>query len=385
MEIKDLLAYLRILYNPEDDVALLRIINTPPRGIGAATVDMLTETALETDAPILRVLREKARDSGLPPRTARALNRFRDLLDKWNGCRDGTPIARMLNTILEDIRYGQMIRRNETVSEAESRLANIEELMRAAAESEQRGETISEFLDRASLSSELDHLDPNAGVSLMTLHSAKGLEFDTVFLAGLEEGLFPHSLSLNSAEELEEERRLCYVGITRARGKLCVSWTPFRRNYGMDTGLPAKMSRFLKEMPQELLERVESDAFDEYGRRFQRPRHFLRNDGPDPADENRTALRSAAGRPPQARPKSIAELRTYLKEQQKSSAGSPAGSGRGSIIKAGARVRHDKFGDGIVLSRERSGNNIKLVVTFSRVGRKSLIEQYAKLKVLQPE
>jgi DNA helicase-2/ATP-dependent DNA helicase PcrA len=382
MEIKDLLAYLRILFNPEDDVALLRIINTPPRGIGHATVDMLTEIALETNVPILRVLREKVQDTGFSARTMRALRRFQDLLDKWNGIKDTISIARILDTILEDILYEQMIRRNETESEAENRLANVEELIRAASESEQRGETISEFLDRASLSSELDHLDPNAKVSLMTLHSAKGLEFDTVFLAGLEDGLFPHSHSLNSLQDLEEERRLCYVGITRARKKLFITWTPFRKKYGMDADLPAEMSRFLNEMPAELMERIESDELDEYDRS---PRSFKRlheNDEPYRIRKSIPGRRSEVRGTPQTQPKSMAELRAYLKEQQKSSAGSSGTPPKGPVIKAGTRVRHDKFGDGIVLSRERSGNNIKLVVTFSRVGRKSLIEQYAKLKVL---
>ncbi len=382
MEIKDLLAYLRVLFNPEDDVALLRIINTPPRGIGKATIDMLTEVALETNAPIFKVLKEKVQDPDLPARTAHVLQRFQNLLDKWNGLKDSKSIPRILDTILEDVQYEQMIRRNETASEAENRLANIEELIRAATESGQRGESISEFLDRASLSSELDHLDPNARVSLMTLHSAKGLEFDTVFLAGLEDGLFPHAHSLNSEEDLEEERRLCYVGITRARRKLFVTWTPYRKNYGLDAGIPAKMSRFLNEMPAELIEQIESDELNDYQQRSGSAGRFYEKAEPYRALEVYSKRIKPAGETPKVRPKSIAELRAYLEEQQKSRNGPGEVPPKGRIIKPGTRVRHDKFGDGIVLSRERSGNNIKLVVTFSRAGRKSLIEQYAKLKVL---
>lgn len=381
-EVKDLLAYLRVLFNPEDDVALLRIINTPPRGIGKATVDMLTEVALETNVPILQVLREKTKDSDLPTRTTRALRRFQDLLEKWTGIKDTSSIGSILETILEDIQYEHMIRRNETTTDAESRLANIEELGRAATESEQRGETVAEFLDRASLSSELDHLDPDARVCLMTLHSAKGLEFDTVFLAGLEDGLFPHSLSLNSNEDLEEERRLCYVGITRAKRKLYVTWTPFRKNYGMEAGTPAEMSRFLNEMPSELIEQLENyelNEFDQSSRFIRRPYK----------PKEKIALRKAYSitqggtrETPKVQPKSIQELRAYLEEQQKKTTPLPAASKNGLELKPGSRVYHDKFGDGIVLRRERSGNDIKLVVTFSRVGRKSLIERYAKLKVL---
>ena len=216
----------------------------------------------------------------------------------------------------------------------------------------------------------------------MTLHSAKGLEFDSVFLAGLEDGLFPHSHSLNSPQDLEEERRLCYVGITRARRKLFITWTPFRKNYGMDAGIPAEMSRFLNEMPAELIEKIESDALNEYDQRTRSSRRFSEDEEPYRAPEVHATIKSPSGRIPKVQPKSIAELRAYLKEQNKSSSGSTEATPKGPVIKAGTRVRHDQFGDGIVLSRERSGNNIKLVVTFSRVGRKSLIEQYAKLKVL---
>ncbi|MBN2241489.1 MAG: UvrD-helicase domain-containing protein [Acidobacteria bacterium] len=382
MEVKDLLAYLRILFNPEDDVALLRIINTPPRGIGKASVDMLTEIALETDVPILRVLREKSHDPGLPARTARALHRFQDLLDKWNGLKDTGSIARILDAVLKDVQYEQMIRRMETASEAENRLANIEELMRAAGESEQRGESISEFLDRASLSSELDHLDPDARVSLMTLHSAKGLEFDTVFLAALEEGLFPHSHSLNSPEDLEEERRLCYVGITRARKKLFLTWTPFRKHFGPDAGMPARISRFVSEMPPELLQRTGIDALGLYGAKPRASNSFLEWGKRTAARDAPAIGRTAARKGPEVQPKSIAELKAYLEKQQKNSAGLAATTPEAKAIKAGTRVRHDRFGDGIVLSRERSGGDVKLVVSFSRVGRKSLIERYAKLKVL---
>jgi DNA helicase-2/ATP-dependent DNA helicase PcrA len=382
MEIKDLLAYLRILFNPEDDVALLRIINTPPRGIGNATVDMLTEAALERNAPILQIVREKSQDPGLPARTTRALVRFQDLLDKWNSLKDTSSVARLLETIREDIQYVQTIQRNETATEAENRLANIEELIRAANESEQRGETVSEFLDRASLSSELDHLDPNARVSLMTLHSAKGLEFDTVFLAGMEDGLFPHTHSLNSDEELEEERRLCYVGITRARRKLYATWTPFRKNYGMDAGVPSRVSRFLNEMPAELIEQYESSALNEFDQRPQFPGFSYKSENKYRNHEEHPIKQSGTRMKPQARPKSIAELKAYIEEQQKAATANPAAKKSGPTIKPGTRVRHDTFGDGIVLSRERSGSDIKFVVTFSRVGKKTLIERYAKLKVL---
>ncbi|MEJ2111600.1 MAG: 3'-5' exonuclease, partial [Acidobacteriota bacterium] len=380
-EIKDMIAYLRILFNPEDDIALLRILNTPPRGIGSNTINILTEVALDRNIPVLQAARESLQDASLTPRALKAIQRFLDLLDKWNEVRETTSAAKILESVYHDVQYEQMIRRNENTTEAESRLQNIEELIRAASESEQRGETVSEFMDRASLSSELDHLDPNARVSLMTLHSAKGLEFDTVFLAGMDEGLFPHTLSLESPEELEEERRLCYVGVTRARKKLFLTWTPFRKNYGMDAGIPANMSRFLNEMPSELIEQTESSDINEFDQSLPLKKNFYRSERDYGRRKKQPTLRQVNAKP-QVQPKSIAELKAYIDPQQKSSTTGIGDSAKSRALKPGTRVHHDKFGDGIVLSRERSGKDTKLVVTFSRVGKKSLIERYAKLKAL---
>jgi DNA helicase II / ATP-dependent DNA helicase PcrA len=387
MEVKDLLAYLRIVFNPEDDVALLRILNTPPRGIGSTTIDMLTQTALEKSIPILQALREKVLEPQSAGRAARPLQRFQELIDKWTAMLNTATMARLLETILQDTQYKQMLEKQETATEVESRLANIDELIRAAAESESRGETIAEFLDRASLSSELDRIDPNARVSLMTLHSAKGLEFEVVFLAGMEEGLFPHSQSLGSSEEIQEERRLCYVGITRAKRKLFVTWTPFRKSYGPDAGFPAQISRFLKEMPAELVEGLDEEEpayFD------QRPRYRDRfHEQPEryrTTSENQPRPKKTFEEPA-LQPKTIAELKAYIQQKQSapqtSSVDSKSADPKsGVLFKAGTRVHHDQFGDGIILNRERSGNEIKLTVTFSRVGKKSLIERYAKLKAL---
>jgi len=382
MEVKDLLAYLRVVFNPEDDVALLRILNTPARGIGIATMDMLTEAALSQGVPILQILREKAQDSRIPNRVRRALLQFLELIDKWTALQATAPIAQLLETIVKDTQYKEMLQKQETAAEAENRSANIDELIRAAAESEERGETIADFLDRASLASELDHLDPNARVALMTLHSAKGLEFDVVFLAGMEEGLFPHSQSMDAREDLEEERRLCYVGITRARQKLFVTWTPFRKNYGPDAGFPAQMSRFLKEMPPELIEGLEEPEYFDQRPRYRDQFHesFEQYERRSDFAVTQSRTREASASVPQ--PKTIAELKAYIQQKERASASEKTGAGNGPALKAGMRVRHDQFGDGIILNRERSGNDIKLTIAFSRVGKKSLIERFAKLKTL---
>jgi len=386
MEVKDLLAYLRVIFNPEDDVALLRILNTPPRGIGGTTVDALTSAALEKGVPILQMLREKANDPQFPGRAAKALQKFQELLDKWTGLQATLAPAALLETIVSDIQYKEMLQKQESSVETENRLFNINELIQAAAESEQRGETIAEFLDRASLSSELDHLNPNARVALMTLHSAKGLEFDAVFLAGMEEGLFPHSRSSDSDADLQEERRLCYVGITRARKKLFVTWTPFRKTYGPDSGFPAQPSRFLKEMPAELIEGLDSDEEVSFDQRPKFPNRFHEQPAKYKTEYPKERFQPREDSGPIIQPKSIAELKAYLEQKQK--AGEPLKPAAKETAKqepglrTGMRVRHEQFGDGIILNRERTGNDFKLTITFSRVGKKTLVEKYAKLKAL---
>jgi len=379
MEVKDMLAYLRVVYNPEDDVALLRIIGKPPRGIGGTTIDQLTTTAVEQGVPITQVLRELAKNPQRAGRAHRALARFQEQLDAWMARIDGTSPGSLLEEIVKQTGYLKMLEERETPLEAQSRIANVEELVRAAYESEERGETVFEFLDRAVLSSELDKLDPNARVALLTVHSAKGLEFDCVLLAGLEEGLFPHSQSKDSKEDIEEERRLCYVGMTRARRKLFLTWTPFRRSFGPDAGMPSLPSRFLKEVPAELVEGLETRTdfvFEEDGEY----REKYEEDDEDDSTNESFEVKSGAY------PKSIAELRAYV-QKQNATPSKPAmtkpGGGQGkSLLMAGMRVRHAQFGDGIILNRERAGNDVKLTITFSRVGKKTLLEKYAKLQPL---
>ena len=409
-EIKDMISYLRVIFNPGDDVALLRIINTPVRGIGGSTVNMLTAAALEKGIPLLETLREKVHDEQLPSRSTKALQRFLDLVDKWAGAQSGLSLAELLTMILTDTQYRESLQKNEVSEETVNRIANIEELIQAAAESGQRGETIAEFLDRASLSSELDHLDPEARVALMTLHSAKGLEFDTVFLVGMEEGLFPHSRSSESNADLEEERRLCYVGITRARKNLFVTWTAFRKAYGSDPGFPAKPSRFLREIPEEFIEGLdETDEMVEeqesvyfarrtkfstpFSGRFHespgnRRTHFHKTEsfiktGSHVAEKPLPREEPSPG--PVDKPKTIAELKSYLEQKQKAAAEwrpPSAKENSGSGLREGMRVRHEQFGDGIILNRERRGDDHRLTVKFSRAGNKTLMEKFAKLKAL---
>ena len=368
MEVKDLLAYLRAAYNPEDDIALLRIINTPPRGIGGTTTELLTRNALDKGVPVCQALRESLQDTRLSVRAQRALARFHETLDGWIAKARDVSAGALLEEIIAQVGYHEMLKQRDSAQEAADRIANVDELVRAAYESGERGESALDFLDRASLSSELDQLDANARVALLTVHSAKGLEFDVVFLAGMEEGLFPHFQSRDAKEDLEEERRLCYVGMTRARRKLFLTWTPHRRRFGQDSETAALPSRFLKEVPAELVEGLEletpytmMDKESEYGQEW----HYGK------------AGRSADDA---EQPRSLAELRTYLAKLQSGKHGAAAGGGR--QLKTGMRVRHAQFGEGIILSRERTGNDYKLTIFFSLAGRKTLMEGYAKLQPL---
>ncbi len=292
--------------------------------------------------------------------------------------RDTSSAADLLRRIADEIGYRKMLERQETREDAEGRMSNVEELILAASESQERGETIFEFLDRAALAAELDALDPSSRVTLMTVHSAKGLEFDTVCLVGLEEGLFPHSLSSGSKEDLEEERRLCYVAVTRARRKLYISWTPRRRSFGMDAFNRSEPSRFLWEMPANLLEKVTSG-----GDEIRESEAFYDDEEDEDASDSYSepARGWAAEKRVEEIPRTIAELRSYL-ERVKSDTGNARGEQAGKPLKSGTRVRHAQFGEGIILSRERVGNDIRLVVTFSRAGRKTLLEKYAKLEAI---
>ena len=368
-EVKDMLSYLRVLFNPEDDIALLRIINTPTRGIGAGTVERITQLALERQVPIMHVLRDCIDEPGIVGRSRAALARFHEMLDQWMQTRDSLSAEELIARIAGETRYREMLERRETAEEAQNRMMNIEELCRAASEAEERGQTMSEFLDQASLSSELDHVDPNARVVLMTLHSAKGLEFEAVFLAGLEEGLFPHAQSLESKEDLEEERRICYVGITRARRKLFLSWTPFRRTFGPDAGIRSQPSRFLGEMPSDIIEGVVEESPE-----------YVYDQTEDSVfwDEDRyeQSSRSIEGFFGRSGGRQTQAARHFSASSNRST------EAKGSDLKSGMRVRHAQFGDGIIMKRDRYGADVKLTVIFSRVGKKTLIEKYAKLQAL---
>jgi DNA helicase-2/ATP-dependent DNA helicase PcrA len=252
-EIKDVLAYLKAIANPDDSVSLERIINVPRRGIGKTSMERLKLAAQQMEVPLWQILQDETSVQTLAGRSAKSVMGFTHLLQTWQQQVDQRPAAEILQGILEDSGYVADLRTQDT-DEAEDRLKNVQELYNAVIQFEEENEdnSLVAFLANASLASDLDNLEEGQNrVSLMTLHSSKGLEFPVVFLVGVEQGLFPNYRSLDDPQSLEEERRLCYVGITRAKERLFISYARERRLYGSRE--PASPSLFLAELPKELL------------------------------------------------------------------------------------------------------------------------------------
>jgi DNA helicase-2/ATP-dependent DNA helicase PcrA len=281
----------------------------------------------------------------------------------------------------------------ERSPEAEGRLENLDELINAAAEAAERGESIADFLDHAALVSDADSVDEKAPVMLMTMHNAKGLEFPIVFIAGMELGLFPHSRSMDSEEMLEEERRLCYVGMTRARKRLILSWARYRRRFGGGEQERTTKSWFLDEVPQELIVNLgpeerpgEVDLTGE--------RHDVRQAARKNTYTGKTynsvdnisqffadrGLQFRLGAPPVPRPPAPAApvMRPPIPPQQQAPiTPKPPQPAIRRVMRAGAVVQHPKYGTGTVVRREGDGDDAKITVNFPRFGLKKLIEKYA--------
>jgi DNA helicase II / ATP-dependent DNA helicase PcrA len=374
-EVKDALAYLKLLINHDDDVSLRRVINVPARGIGKGVMD-----ALDAAPPVLGL----SGDHGLSPhslwsrlvggldrgafsgRAASSLRAFRDLVLGLVEIARHDPVSIVIGKVLDRCGYLQALREERT-EEAQGRLENLAELVSAAKEYEARepGASLGGFVDRLSLLSDADEAEGavDARVLMMTLHSAKGLEFPLVFIAGLEEGLFPHSRSSEDEAELEEERRLCYVGMTRARRKLFLSSASRRRWYGEYRA--CQPSRFIDEVPDELMEREDSGPSAYQAALWSGRRAGATGYGGSGGGSYRRTRDT--GRAREAEP-------AYAYEDEDQSK-----SGR---LEIGARVRHAQFGVGTVLSVEPADADVKLVVRFATVGTKRLLARYAKLEVI---
>ncbi|HSL22632.1 MAG TPA: UvrD-helicase domain-containing protein [Vicinamibacterales bacterium] len=378
-EIKDALAYLKLIINPHDDVSLRRVINVPARGIGKSILDGLQAIPpedVERDTPPLLAagLQESSSSRSLwaklsfaveqrvlGPRAVASLRAFRDLIAGLAEVARQDPVSIAIGKMLDQTGYLRELREEQT-EEAEGRIENLMELVSAAREYESRDEepSLGGFVDRLSLLSEADEESGTreARVWLMTMHAAKGLEFPVVILAGLEEGLFPHSRSSDDLEELEEERRLCYVGMTRAQRLLVLTGAARRRVFGEYQGTAP--SRFLAEIPSELVKVIApswsaplQDSFSHSHYEFRTNPYGRRRRSPDRWREGTPAASYA-----------------YEDEDQSSLTG----------VRPGMRVRHRQFGIGTVLSVEAYNDDEKITVRFLTVGQKKLLAKYARLE-----
>jgi DNA helicase-2/ATP-dependent DNA helicase PcrA len=353
-EIKDALAYARLAVNPKDNAAFLRIINVPPRGIGASTLSALQAAAQQLGLSLWETVEHELSRGASPSRLRKALESFAAVVRPLMENHAAVSLSEFFRNILDRTGYLAMLEAEGTL-EAEGRIENLQELVNAAREAESRSETLSQFLDHAALVSDSDEYSERSRVTLMTLHTAKGLEFSTVYLVGMEEGLFPHKLSLMEDAALEEERRLCYVGMTRARQRLVLTWAARRRSYGEDYLRSTRPSRFLSEVPPSLLDRLDAEA---------------------PIFKTRTSWNNALN--------SVESIEQFFDERRPKH--SEASQGLGTNVastpqrwRLGSRVRHPKYGLGTVVDCEGEGQDAKVTVSFPGFGKKKLVERYASL------
>jgi ATP-dependent DNA helicase UvrD/PcrA len=415
-EVKDVLAYLKVLLSPHDSVSLLRIINTPARGIGKGTVEQIETYALERSLSLWNALPRMLEEKLFPARAEAAVKSFLSLIRDLTGAVAAEPVHELLRAILLKTGYEAMLK-SDASPDSESRLGNLEELVNAAVEAAERGETAADFLDHAALVSDADSVDEHAAVSLLTIHNAKGLEFANVFIAGLEEGIFPHSRSFNSEAAMEEERRLCYVGMTRAQKRLYLTWARYRRRFGGSQPEVALPSRFLSEVPPSLREKLspsldphsgDVDLYAEQhdvreavkrnlytGRTYNSveniaqffaergmppPSGLTRHPAPAPASNGSTAAPqsnkpAASPHVPSPSPASPPARSSSVRQR-------PVSPRRGaSGFSAGAVVKHPKYGRGTVLRREGDGEDAKLTISFPGYGLKKIVEKYAGIKI----
>ena len=347
MEVKDILAYLRIISNPADTVSARRIINVPPRGIGAVTVNKIA--AFENDAggflPACRMALDRGALSGAAANKVRA---FIELIESFRQRADDTPYPQLTAELIEETGYGPQLRAEKT-EEARNRMDNLQQLLAGMEEHQASEGTLQDYLEQVALITDLDSYDQSLDrVTLMTLHAAKGLEFPIVFMAGMEEDIFPHSRSGGGQEELEEERRLCYVGMTRAMQKLYLTNARRRRIYGAFKFNPP--SRFLGEIPPSLIGRETPDGL------------------------RKSSSHNLASLFDQAEPDFADEDPFFDDDEVRVVPDAEEG------LRIGLQVRHIKFGVGTVRRIEGQGDNQKVTVYFHRFGPKKLLVRFAGLE-----
>ncbi len=409
-EVRDIVSYLKLAMNPHDSIALLRVINTPTRGLGKQTLDELDRRAKDYGVSLWEAIGIiTGQGEGFSPRAVSALKGFQSIINELVSLAQKESASEVVKAAILDTGYSHALK-SENTEESESRLENLQELVNAAVDyDKEEGGGLRDFIDAAALVADTDQYKGDAPVTLMTIHAAKGLEFPLVFIVGMEDGLFPHSRSVTDIAELEEERRLAYVAITRAERFLYVSHAMKRRVYGEEVA--AEPSQFLNEMPFDLMEDLSRgpswlkfarsssasleaqqtakalrgetsakpekkfegktyDSVDSIAEFFRQRTQKFGGAQPAPAPKPRVVKRPAAQQTGGASSSST--------PTSSSSASSSSTDGSGFV--PGTHVRHAKYGRGLVLRREGNGDTAKLTVSFPGFGQKKLIEKYAGLE-----
>ena len=376
-EIKDIIAYLRLVYNHTDNLSLIRVINEPKRGIGKNSLEQIEEIGNKNGISMFEVIK-RANEFGLNRVFANS-KEFVETIEEFSVNKEKMTISELVKNILNKTGYKKALELENTI-EAENRIENLEEFLTVTMEFEEEyaDNSLAEFLESITLSSDIDEMEESEeSVTLMTLHSAKGLEFPAVFLVGMEEGIFPSYRSIGEPKELEEERRLCYVGITRAKNYLYLTCAKQRTMFGSTSCNP--VSRFLKEIPQELLMGYE-EAFNqkeekftdlsykwEYGVQTKPVKTYKIHD-------NASGYVAASTSTGFAFRTAESFLNAINKKEENMDL---------SQYKEGQRVYHKKFGEGTINSLEAEGNDIKVDIEFDKVGHKRLMAKFAGLEIIE--
>ena len=372
-EIKDTIAYLRLIQNPSDNLSLTRIINEPKRGIGKTSLDNVQQIAMQSETSMYDVIK-RADEFGLNRVFANS-REFVSQIEELRAKKDNIKISDLIKETLNKTGYTKALE-DEDTTEAETRLENIEEFLTVAMEFEEQmaENSLEEFLEGITLSSDLDNADDQEdSVTLMTLHSAKGLEFPVVFLVGMEEGIFPGYKSIGEPKELEEERRLCYVGITRAKQNLFISCARQRTIFGSTSC--NQVSRFVKEIPKELMDGFDENFEDKPQKTYEDYQYEWKYGNSHVTSYKSDEVKSAKP----AMQYSFRTAESFLNNLNKKPATTSVDI---SIYRAGQRVYHKKFGEGRINYVEAEGDDAKVDITFDKIGHKRLMAKYAGLEVL---
>lgn len=357
-EIKDIIAYLRVIFNPADSLSLLRIINVPKRGIGDASLAKIQAYAAANNVSLFEAVSNAAAIDGLSSRFVSKLDDLAGIIFELMNLAGEAPVEDLIDRVLRDTGYLEELE-NERTPQAQSRIDNLHELISVAQEfaASEEENNLENFLAHVALVSDIDDTELGEdAINLMTLHSSKGLEFPVVFLVGMEEGLFPHARTLMDETEIEEERRLCYVGITRAKEKLFLSSTKMRTIYGNTVTYPP--SRFLQEIPARLVKTIKRQE------RFSALENF------------KQVSEKYSARP--QKPASTFNPHSFMPQKPAAAAGGTAGT----RFNTGDRVSHSKWGEGMVVSVKDSPDGQEVKVAFAGAGVRSLLTKYAVLKKL---